>query len=242
VSDMYQHFGNPTTAWAAPIDARMAFVRRTYVHLAAAVALFVAVSAAFYAAHVGERLTQWMTSGGMLGFILFFVGIMAVTMGANALALRSRSQSLQYAGLATYAVALAFWFSPLLTFAVHAFPGAHLLETAAGLTLLAFGGLTAFVLMSKKDLSFLGPMLGIAGLVVLGVFAAGLIFGFSLGLWYTAAMIAFAVGAILYDTSNVLHRYRTDQHVGAAIALFASVIMLFVWVLQLLMELQGRRR
>ena len=36
-----------------------------------------------------------------------------------------------------------------------------------------------------------------------------------------------AAGYILYDTSNVLHHYRTDQHVAASLALFASVALLF---------------
>ena len=53
-------------------------------------------------------------------------------------------------------------------------------------------------------------------------------------------MIALACGFILYDTSNVLHHYRIGQHVAASLALFASVALLFWYVLQLLMYLQGR--
>jgi FtsH-binding integral membrane protein len=49
-------------------------------------------------------------------------------------------------------------------------------------------------------------------------------------------MIVLASGYILYDTSNVLHRYRTDQHVAAALALFASVAILFWYVLRLFMS------
>ncbi len=36
-------------------------------------------------------------------------------------------------------------------------------------------------------------------------------------------MVVFASGYILYDTSNVLHHYRTEQYVAASLALFASV-------------------
>ena len=54
------------------------------------------------------------------------------------------------------------------------------------------------------------------------------------------AMIGFACGYILYDTSNILHHYRTDQHVAASLALFASVALLFWYVLRLLMALSSR--
>jgi FtsH-binding integral membrane protein len=50
-------------------------------------------------------------------------------------------------------------------------------------------------------------------------------------------MIAYAAGAILYNTSNVLHHYRPDQHVAASLALFASVALLFWYVLQLVIAL-----
>jgi FtsH-binding integral membrane protein len=53
-------------------------------------------------------------------------------------------------------------------------------------------------------------------------------------------MIVFACGYILYDTSNVIHRYRIGQHVAASLALFASVALLFYYVLRLLMQLNRR--
>ena len=43
-------------------------------------------------------------------------------------------------------------------------------------------------------------------------------------------MVAFASGSILYNTSNIMHRYRTDQPVAAALSLFASIALLFWYV------------
>jgi len=60
--------------------------------------------------------------------------------------------------------------------------------------------------------------------------------GFNLGVWFSGAMVGLASGYILYDTSNVMHHYRTDQHVAASLALFASVALLFWYILQLLMQ------
>jgi FtsH-binding integral membrane protein len=71
----------------------------------------------------------------------------------------------------------------------------------------------------------------------LGVIVASLLFGFSLGIFFAGLMIAYAAGAILYNTSNVLHHYRPEQHVAASLALFASVALLFWYVVQLVLAL-----
>jgi FtsH-binding integral membrane protein len=54
------------------------------------------------------------------------------------------------------------------------------------------------------------------------------------------AMVALASAAIIYNTSNVLHRYRTDQHVAAALALFAAVALLFWYILTIIMRASSR--
>jgi FtsH-binding integral membrane protein len=48
-------------------------------------------------------------------------------------------------------------------------------------------------------------------------------------------MVAFAGAAILYETSNILHHYRPNQHVAASLSLFASVALLFWYVLRIFM-------
>ena len=98
-----------------------------------------------------------------------------------------------------------------------------------------FLGLTAVVFLTRKDFSFLGPILMIGGFVALGFIASSILFGFSLGSIFAFVMVAFAGGAILYDTSNILHRYNTNQHVAASLALFASVALLFWYILQIFM-------
>jgi len=62
-----------------------------------------------------------------------------------------------------------------------------------------------------------------------------ILFGFELGTWFSVAMIGFAGAAILYDTSNVLHHFPEDRYVGAALQLFASVALMFWYVLRLFM-------
>ena len=88
---------------------------------------------------------------------------------------------------------------------------------------------------------FLGSVLKIGGFVALGLIVASSIFGFQLGLLFSAVMVVFAAAAILYETSNILHRYGTHQYVAASLCLFASVMLLFWYILRLLMSLNNRR-
>ena len=65
--------------------------------------------------------------------------------------------------------------------------------------------------------------------------AGAVLFGFTLGTLFSVVMIALAGASILYDTSNVLRHYPTDRHVAASLQLFASVALMFWYVLRLLM-------
>ena len=73
-------------------------------------------------------------------------------------------------------------------------------------------------------------------LCAIGLIVCGTFMGFQLGLWFSVAMVALAGGAILYDTSNVIHHYPPDRYVGAALQLFASVALLFWYVLRIFLS------
>jgi FtsH-binding integral membrane protein len=104
------------------------------------------------------------------------------------------------------------------------------------MTLTLFAGLTATVFITRTDFSFLKTALTVGGFIAIGAIVCGALFGFNLGMWFSVAMIVFACGAILYDTSNILHHYQEDQYVGASLQLFASVALLFWYVLRLFMS------
>ena len=78
-------------------------------------------------------------------------------------------------------------------------------------------------------------ILAVAALA-LGAIAGGILFGFQLGTWFSVAMIGFAGAAVLYDTSNILHHYPEDRYVAASMALFASIALMFWYVLQLFLS------
>ena len=99
-----------------------------------------------------------------------------------------------------------------------------------------FAAMTAYVFISKADFSWMRGMLSIAAVAALGFIGASLIFGFRLQLGFSVAMVALACGYILFYTSNILHHYRTTQHVAAALALFSAVALLFWYILRIFMR------
>jgi len=145
------------------------------------------------------------------------------------------SVGLQYTGLSLYILAEAVIFMPMLYIAGKFYPGS--IETAGIATLAIFGGLTAFVFISKADFSFMRGFLVVGSMAAFAVIIASIFMGGGLGIWFSGAMILLFGGYILYDTSNIIHNYRTDQHVAASLALFASVAMLFWYVLRFVMQM-----
>jgi FtsH-binding integral membrane protein len=131
-------------------------------------------------------------------------------------------------------------FLPLLYIANAYYPGT--IPTAGVVTLAMFGGLTVAVLVTRRDFSFLAPILAIGSLLALGFIVVSIFLPMpmNVGIIFCFIMVALACGFIIYNTSNVLHRYRTDQYVAAALALFASVMLLFWYVLQILMSSSRR--
>ena len=143
---------------------------------------------------------------------------------------------MHYAGLVLYVVAEAFIFIPLIFIAtVMADGGAfQILNQAAVLTLSLFTGLSAVVFLTKKDFSFLKSILTIGFFIALGLIVAGALFGFDLGLWFSVGMVVLASGSILYQTSNLIHKYNENQYVAASLGLFASLMLLFWYILSIL--------
>ena len=64
----------------------------------------------------------------------------------------------------------------------------------------------------------------------------GAIFGFNLGLWFSAGMAVLASASILYQTDQIKNNYGTEQYVGASLQLFASVMLLFWYILRIFMS------
>lgn len=218
---------------AAELDlsARAEFIQKTYAHLFAAILGFVAIEVALFQTGVAYVIAQAMLS---VSWLLVLGGFVAAGWLFSGIASRAESIGAQYAALAGYVVAEAIIFVPILVIANSVAPGA--IGSAAVTTLLGFSGLTAVAMFTRKDFSFLGGILRWGMVMALVAIVCGVIFGFELGTFFSLIMVALAGGAILYDTSNVLHRYPEDRYVSASISLFASVALMFWYVLRIFMS------
>ena len=221
----------------AASTVRAAFIRRTYQHLAGAVLGFLIVEALLLQWSGAAMLVRTMLSG--YGWLIVLAAFMGVSWLAQQWAHSDTSPQMQYLGLGLYVVAEAVIFLPLLYIAA-TLSSPSVIPTAGIITGLLFAGLTYFAWSSQKDFSFISGVLSIGGFVALGVIIASMIFGFHLGVLFACLMVGYAGAAILYSTSNVMREYRSDQHVAAALALFASVALLFWYVIKVVMELTDR--
>jgi hypothetical protein len=211
--------------------ARAEFLTRTYYHLFGAIMAFTAIEVALFRSGYAETMAQAMLG---VNWLLVLGGFIVVSWMASRTAARADTLGKQYAALGAFVVAQAIIFVPLLYIANAYAPGA--IRSAAIVTVAGFTGLTFVAWTTRKDFSFLGSLLRWGGIVALLAIAGGVMFGFELGTWFSVAMVGIAGASILYDTSNVLHRFPEDRYVGAALQLFSSVALMFWYVLRLFMS------
>jgi FtsH-binding integral membrane protein len=229
-------------AQAAASD-RAAFIRRTYAHLAGAILAFMGIETVLLNVVPHNEIINFFFAS-RITWLFVLLAFFGASWLAQTWAQSGSSPGVQYLGLGLYVVAEAVIFLPILVIASHMLDknGQNtVIPTAGILTLAVFGGLTLSVFVTKKDYSFLAPILSVASLIALGLIVASIfIGGLSLGLFFSFAMVALMSGYILYSTSNVMLHYRTDQHVAAALALFAAVATLFWYILRIVMAFNSR--
>lgn len=232
MEDFTTTFGTPA-ADALPAE-RASFIRKTYLLLAAAILAFIVVEGFLFASGAATLIASVVFSGGAIGWLLVLGLFMVVSYIARNWATSETSKATQLLGLGLAIVAEAVIFVPLLTIAaLRSDDPAALLLKAGTVTLGLFLGITATGFITRSDFSFLGPILAVGGFAALGFIVASALFGFSLGTLFAFVMVGFAGTAILYETSNVLHRFNTDQHVAASLTLFASIALLFWYILSI---------
>lgn len=235
---------NSPVAFAAE-NERTTFLRKTYLHLLGAVLAFVGLEVAFFKSGFGETLVQTMFTNRW-SWLIVLGAFLVVSYVANKWAYSSTSRGMQYAGLSLYVVLEAVIFLPILWIVQNAYPnGQQILSTAALITTVLFGGLTATVMFTKADLSGMGRyltfgMFALIAVSLIGAFMGGGGMGSGLAFWIPVGGAVLMCGYILYETSMMMHHMRTDQYVAASLALFASLASLFYYVLRIVMELQSR--
>ena len=219
--------------------ARGEFIIRVYQHLVVAVGAFIVFEALLINLGVAEAMWD-LIAGNSGAWLLVLGGFMVVNWLATSAAHDVLNPSRQYGGLFGMAAAEAVIFAPFLYYFFNVAPdGTSSVVAAAIITVAGFAGLSAVAFVTRRDLSFLRPLLlwgFVCSLVLIG---AALLFGLELGIWFSVAMIALAGGSILYQTQTILRRYPYEAYVGASVQLFASVMLLFWYVLRLVGQLRS---
>lgn len=214
----------------ATVEDRSQFIWKAYAHVVVAILAFAGVEAYLFSSGIAARIAAPM----MQNWLLVLGAFMLASWGATHVAHRLTSQPAQYAAFALFIVAEALIFAPLLYIAYSIDPA--VIDSAAGVTLLGCAGLIAVAMITRKDFSFLRGLLMWVGILAMVAIVSALIFGFQLGTWFSVGMIGFAGAAVLYDTSNIMHHYPQDRYVAASMALFASIALMFWYVLQLFLN------
>jgi FtsH-binding integral membrane protein len=229
MNQSYQPTAYPVAS--ASLDDRASFITRTYNHLFGAIVAFALFEVVLFKSGLAYSMAMAMLS---VNWLFVLGGFMLVSWFASRIAFSSQSLPAQYAALGGFVIAEGIIFVPLLVVAESMQGG--IIQSAGIVTVLGFGGLTLVAFITKKDFSFLRGMLMWGGVLAMVFIAAGAIFGFSGGTFFSVLMVGFAGGAILYDTSNVMHHYPTNKHVAAALQLFSSVALMFWYVLRIFMS------
>lgn len=232
----FQDTYRPIPAIEAPEIDRVTFVGQVYQHVALALAAFVAFETIFFVTGIAGFLEDFFFGGGGARWLLMLGGVMVMQSFASNAATDLQNPSRQYVGLFGSAFAQALIFAPYLSYAFSREGGEGTVLQAAVVTAVLFAALTAIGMFTRKDLSFLRPIVmwgfGLAMVAILGA----TILNFNLGLWFSLAMVGVAGASILFQTQNIVRRYPIGSHVAASIAVFSSLMTMFWYVLRIFMS------
>ncbi|AYG45709.1 Bax inhibitor-1/YccA family protein [Pseudomonas sp. Leaf58] len=210
-----------------------------------------------YAVHHGQQVEQQEISKvlrntySLLALTLAFSGVMAfvaqqmrvgypnvfvVLIGFYGLFfLTNKLRDSAWGLVSTFALTgfMGFILGPILNRYLGMAGGAEVVSSAFAMTALVFGGLSAYVLITRKDMSFLSGFITAGFFVLLGAVVASLFFQISgLQLAISAGFVLFSSVCILFQTSAIIHGGERN-YIMATISLYVSIYNLFVSLLQL---------
>jgi FtsH-binding integral membrane protein len=231
---MQYNLNSMTPVSSLTVEDRSQFIWKCYAHVVGAIFALIAVEYYLFSSGAAGAIAQMMMGSP------FFVmaGFIGLSWAASHMAHRLESTAAQYAAFAAFVFLWAVMFVPILGYAIvyGQERGINIIEDAAVVTVFGCAALIATVMITRKDFSFLRGIMVWGFFIAIGLIIASFVFGFDLGTWFSVGMIGFAGVAVLYDTSNIMHHYPQDKYVAASMALFASIAMMFFYILRLFMS------
>ncbi len=186
-----------------------------------------ALTLAFSALAAGTSMALGLPHPGMLLTLVGYFGLLFLT---------TKFRNSGAGILCVFALTgfMGYTLGPILTRYMALPNGGEIVMMAMGGTAAIFLALSAYVLATRKDFSFMGGFLVVGVLVA---FLAGLGAVFfqvpGLALAVSAMFVLLMSGMILFETSNIIHGGETN-YVMATVSLYVTLFNLFTSLLQLL--------
>ena len=206
---------------------RAALVRRTYALVFVSVLCTIA-GATFALAQ--PQLMQAVAAHPFIAIACFFAPLVMANAARDAFP-------------ANIALVLLFTFvagvfiSPILYLYGRSQPG--LITQAAILTIGAFGVLTLYAFVSRRDFSAWGSFFIMGLWVLIGTMFLNIFFrNPAMDLWLAGITVIIFGGLLVFDTWRIRNVFGPDEYVGAAVTIYLDLLNLFLGVLRVL---GGRR-
>ncbi len=206
---------------------RATLVRRTYSLVFAGVLATIA-SATFALSQ--PSLMQAVAAHPFIAFACFLAPFMGARWAQN-----NFPANIGFVLLGT--IVSGVYISPFLYYFGHTQPG--LITQAAVLTIGAFGILTAYAFISRRDFSAWGSFFRVGLWVLIGTMVLNLFFhNPAMDLWLAGITVLIFSGLLVFDTWRIRNVYGPDEYVAAAVNIYLDLLNLFLGLLRVL---GGRR-
>jgi uncharacterized protein len=216
--------------------SRKPFLQKVYLFLGIGLFLFSLASVFLQYTPIPKSILSWYVSSSWA--YLISLGLLFAFSYVSEVLARSENTVLQKVGLVAYAGIEALFFAPLFLIAQSVSP--LIIPISLGITLILFV-LLSLVAVRYADTFRKWRMIFVyGGVITLAAVVLSIVFGFTLGIWFSYAMIVFIGGAILYETATVLKDYEDDQYIAAALMLLASIITLLWYVIRVVLSFFNR--
>ena len=208
-------------------EERATLVRRTYS------LVLVSVLVTMVGASFGLSQPNLMAAVAQHPFIAFFAALAPLLM-----ATRKKTDFPFNIGLVLlFNLVMGVMISPALYFYGRQQPG--LIGQAAVLTIGAFGILTLYAFVSRRDFSAWGSFLMVGLWVLIGTMLLNLFFqNTAIDLWLASVAVLLFSGLLVFDTWRLRNFYGPDEYVGAAVQIYLDLLNMFMAILRVM----GNRR
>jgi FtsH-binding integral membrane protein len=208
-------------------EERATLVRRTYT------LVLVSVMVTMVGASFGLSQPRLMQAVAEHPFIAFFCSLAPLL-----LATRKKAEFPMNIGLVLlFNFVMGVIISPALFIYGRQQPG--LIGQAAVLTLGAFGILTLYAFVSRRDFSAWGSFLIVGLFVLIGTSILNFFIGNATAdLWLAGVAVLLFSGLLVFDTWRLRNRYGPDEYVGAAVNIYLDLLNMFMAILRIM----GNRR